>query len=235
MAGMETFGVRIYFGVMNLLSFLSNRTANLTMKLFLTDDHAVLVGGLMKIIEAEDELEVVGSAGTVSDTMDQLSQKKVDLLITDYNLPDEDGLTLVRKVKRKYPDIKVLVLSMHDEAHLVKEILKEGIDGYLIKKDSHNELLDAIYTIRSGKTYLSSDVNKILIKGLNGQEEQRLLTEREREILKLISKEYTNKQIAEELFISERTVETHRKNIFRKTGTNNLVGLIKFAYANNLI
>ncbi|MFY0605628.1 MAG: response regulator transcription factor [Cyclobacteriaceae bacterium] len=220
---------------MNLLSFIRKKTVPLTMKLFLTDDHAVLVGGLMKIIESEDDLEVVGSAGSVGDTMDQLSQMKVDLLITDYNLPDDDGLSLVRKVKRKYPDIKILVLSMHDEAHLVKEILKEGIQGYLIKKDSHKELINAIYTIKSGKTYLSSDVNKILIKGLNGVEEQRLLTDREREILKLISREFTNRQIAEELFISERTVETHRKNIFRKTGTNNLVGLIKFAYANNLI
>lgn len=232
---MATFFLTVYFARMNLLSFLSKKTAQLTMKLFLTDDHAVLIGGLIKIIESEPDLEVVGSAGSVAETMDQLSQKKVDLLITDYNLPDEDGLSLVRKVKRKYPTTKILVLSMHDEAHLVKEILKEGIDGYLIKKDSHNELINAIYTIKSGKTYLSSDVNKILIKGLNGQEEQRLLTDREREILKLISKEYTNKQIAEELFISERTVETHRKNIFRKTGTNNLVGLIKFAYSNNLI
>lgn len=205
------------------------------MKLFLTDDHEILIGGLVKIIESEPDLEVVGSAGTVSETMDQLTQKKVDLLITDYNLPDEDGLTLVRKAKRKYPEMKVLVLSMHDEAHLVKEILKEGIDGYLIKKDSQAELINAIYAIKSGKTYLSSEINSILIKGLSNAGETRLLTDREREILKLIAKEFTNRQIAEELFISERTVETHRKNIFRKTGTNNLVGLIKFAYANNLI
>ncbi len=205
------------------------------MRIFLTDDHAVLIGGLQKIIEAEQDLEVVGTAGDVQSTVDALTQTKVDLLITDYNLPDDDGLALVRKVKRKYPHIKILVLSMHDEAHLVKEILKEGVDGYLIKKDSHNELINAIYSIKGGKTYLSSDVNSILIKGLNGEGEQKLLTDREREILKLISKEFTNKQIAEELFISERTVETHRKNIFRKTGTNNLVGLIKYAYANNLI
>ncbi|WP_421874812.1 response regulator [Marinoscillum sp.] len=220
---------------MNLLSFLRKNTVNSHMRIFLTDDHAVLIGGLQKIIEAEHDLEVVGTAGDVQSTMDALTHTKADLLITDYNLPDDDGLTLVRKVKRKYPHLKVLVLSMHDEAHLVKEILKEGVDGYLIKKDSHNELINAIYSIKSGKTYLSSDVNSILIKGLNGEGEQKLLTDREREILKLISKEFTNKQIAEELFISERTVETHRKNIFRKTGTNNLVGLIKYAYANNLI
>ncbi len=219
---------------MNLLSFIV-REKSAKMKIFLTDDHAILLGGLIKILSVEDDLEVVGSAGTVRETLDELTQKNVDLLITDYNLPDDDGLTLIRRVKQKYSDLKIIVLSMHDEAHLIKEILKEGVDGYILKKDSHEELVSAVRAVKNGKVYLSSDVNSLLMKGLNGVEEQRLLTDREREILKLIAKEFTNKQMAEELFISERTVETHRKNIFRKTGTNNLVGLIKFAYANNLI
>lgn len=220
---------------MKLLSFLRKNQSSTKMKLFLTDDHAILLGGLLKIIESEPDFEVVGTATTVKETLDAFTQKRIDLLITDYNLPDEDGLSLVRKVKRKYPDTKILVLSMHDEAHLVKEILKEGIEGYLVKKDSHKELINALYQIKSGKSYLSMEINQMLIRGLTGEEDNRLLTEREREILSLISQEYTNKDIAEALFISERTVETHRKNIFRKTGTNNLVGLIKFAYANNLI
>lgn len=205
------------------------------MKIFLTDDHEILLDGLKKIILDEDELDVIGTAGTVQGTLDALTQLDVDLLITDYNLPDDDGLALVQRAKRKYPTLKILVLSMHDEGHLVKEILKEGINGYVLKKDSHNELIDAIRAIKNDKIYLSSDINTILMKGLHGEGEQKLLTDREREILKLISKEYTNRRIAEELFISERTVETHRKNIFRKTGTNNMVGLIKYAYANNLI
>lgn len=220
---------------MNIMGFHKKRMLEKTMKIFLTDDHEILIGGLVKIIEGENEFEIVGTAGTVQDTMDQLSRKKVDLLITDYNLPDDDGLSLVRKVKRKYPEMKILILSMHDEGHLVKEILKEGINGYLVKKDSQKELIEALYSVKAGKIYLSSDINSMLIRNLNHQEETRLLTDREREVLQLIAKEYTNKQIAEELFISERTVETHRKNIFRKTKTNNLVGLIKFAYANNLI
>lgn len=219
---------------MNLLSFIG-REKSTKMKIFLTDDHAILLSGLIKILSVEDDLEVVGSAGSVQDTLDQLTQKNVDLLITDYNLPDDDGLALVRKVKRKHADIKIIVLSMHDEAHLIKEILKEGVNGYILKKDSHEELVSAVRAVKNDKIYLSSDVNAMLMKGLNGTEEQKLLTDREREILKLIAKEFTNRQMAEELFISERTVETHRKNIFRKTGTNNLVGLIKFAYANNLI
>ncbi len=220
---------------MNLLSFIGKNTRHQFMRIFLTDDHAILLDGLVNLLSKEDSFEVVGTAGTVQEATDQLTRLKVDLLITDYNLPDGDGLSLVQKVKRKYPTIKVIVLSMHDEAHLVKEILKEGVDGYILKKDSHEELINAVNAVKNGKIYLSNEINKMLMTGLHGTEETKLLTSREREILQLISKEYTNKQIAEELFISERTVETHRKNIFRKTGTNNLVGLIKFAYANNLI
>ncbi len=202
---------------------------------FLVDDHAILLNGLVSILKENDDFDVVGTAGNVEDTLIFLRSKQPDVLITDYNLPDDDGLTLVRKAKRLYPDMKIIVLSMHDESHLVKEILKEGVNAYVLKKDSESELVQALYDVKNGKTFLSNEINKMLIQSLHGSDEQRLLTEREREILKLIAKEYTNKDIAESLFISERTVETHRKNIFRKTKTNSLVGLIKFAYANNLI
>src|SRR5690606_30676561 len=151
------------------------------------------------------------------------------------NMPGMDGLSLIHTIKRTKLSMKIIVLSMHDEVHLVKEILRSGVEGYLLKKDTHLELLTAINEVKNGRLFLSSDINKLLVKNLQNPDEGRLLTDREREILKLIAKEYTNKQIAEELFISERTVETHRKNIFRKTGTSSMVGLIKFAYANNLI
>jgi len=196
------------------------------MKVLLVDDHAILLDGIENLLNAEEGFEVAGKAGTVADALVMLKNKPIELLITDYNLPDGDGLELVRAVKR---------LFMHDEGHLVKEILKEGVNGYMLKKDSQDEMVNAVHAIKNGKTYLSNDINNLLIRGLNQPDEQRLLTEREREILKLITKEYTNKMIAEELIISERTVETHRKNIFRKTKTSSLVGLIKFAYANNLI
>ena len=218
---------------MNWLSFKIKKSP--LMKIFLTDDHAMLLGGLTKVLSTEDDFEVIGTATSAKETFEKLTRTTPDLLITDYNLPEEDGLSIVRKVKRKYPDVKIIVLSMHDESHLVQEILKEGINGYLLKKDSHTELISAVRAVADGKIFLSSDINSMLIQGLNGTPNQKLLTDREREILKLIAKEYTNRQMAEELFISERTVETHRKNIFRKTKTNNLVGLIKYAYANNLI
>jgi DNA-binding NarL/FixJ family response regulator len=205
------------------------------MKTLLVDDHAILLDGVKSLLSHEASVDVIGEANSAEQALEFLKTNKVDLLITDFNLPGMDGLGLVRWVKKLSPDTKIIVLSMHDEAHLVKEILKEGVEGYVLKNDSHKELKMAIQYVQEGKIYLSNNINRIIINSLNFPEEDRLLTDREREILKLIAKEFSNKEIADHLFISERTVETHRKNIFRKTKTNSLVGLIKFAYANNLI
>lgn len=206
-----------------------------SMKILLVDDHAILIDGLETLLNAEDAFEVTGKSHTVAAAITFLKNNPVNLLITDYNLPDGDGLQLVKAARKITPDLKILVLSMHDEAHLVKEILKEGVNGYMLKKDSQSEMINAVYAIKNDKMYLSNDINNILISSLHEPDGQKLLTDREREILRLIAREFTNKMIAEKLTISERTVETHRKNIFRKTKTSSLVGLIKYAYANNLI
>ena len=221
---------------MNFLSYLKFvKISERLMKVIIVDDHAILLDGLEKLLDETRQFEIVGKASTMHEAVELLRTASIEMLITDYNLPDGDGLELVRAAKKINPLIKILVLSMHDEVHLVKEILKEGVNGYLLKKDSQNELLNALENIKNGKVYLSDDINNMLIQGLNVPDEQKLLTSREREILALIAQEYTNKLIAEALFISERTVETHRKNIFRKTKTSSIVGLIKFGYANNLI
>ena len=196
------------------------------MKILLVDDHAILLDGIETLLNAEDVFEVTGKAHTVADAITFLKNNAGDLLITDYNLPDGDGLQLVKSARKISKDIKILVLSMHDEAHLVKEILKEGVNGYMLKKDSQDEMINAVYAIKNEKMFLSNDINNILISSLHQPDGQRLLTDREREILRLIAKEYTNKMIAEKLTISERTVDTLRKNIFRKTKTSSLVCLI---------
>ncbi len=221
--------------IASIISGFSQKKTKMSMKVFLVDDHAILLDGIRSILEKDDSLEIAGAAHTAEDALNYLKSHRVDLLITDFSLPGMDGLGLVRVVKKISPGTRIIVLSMHDETHLVKEILREGVEGYVLKKDSHRELLEAIASVKAGKVYLSNDINRIIISSLRFPDEERLLTDREREILKLIAKEYSNKDIAEELFISERTVETHRKNIFRKTKTSSLVGLIKFAYANNLI
>ncbi len=205
------------------------------MKILLVDDHTILSDGVKSLLEQESDLQIVGQANSAEAALNFLKTQEVDLVVTDFSMPGMDGLSLLNTLKRVSPEIKIILLTMHDELHLVKEILKAGVNGYVLKKDTRLDLLSAIRDVQHGKVYLSSDINKLLISNLNHPDEVKLLTDREREIVKLIAKEYTNKDIAEELFISERTVETHRKNIFKKTGTNSLVGLIKFAYANNLI
>lgn len=204
------------------------------MRILLVDDHAILIDGIRSLLERAG-YQIVCQAESAEMALEFLKKNEVDLMITDFNMPGMDGLSLIHTVKRLNANIKIILLSMHDEVHLVKEILKAGINGYVLKKDTQHELLQAIKEVAAGKVFLSNDINKLLIVNLQNPDEGKLLTDREREIVKLIAKEYTNKQIAEELFISERTVETHRKNIFKKTGTNSLVGLIKFAYANSLI
>ena len=138
-------------------------------------------------------------------------------------------------VKEKYPEGKRVILSMHDEGHLVKQVRKSGVDGYLLKSIQQGELKTALKQIMSGMPYISPEITKQLITGLSTEGKQELLTDREQEILRLIVKEFSNKQIADKLFISERTVETHRKNIFRKTNTTSLVGLVKYAFEHNIV
>lgn len=205
------------------------------MNVTLIDDHPILMKGLVSILESSGFVNIVGTGGSVKEALDLLEKQLPDILVCDYNLPDESGLSLIQRAKRLYPSLKIIVLSMHSEPYLVKEILKEGIQGYILKKDTQEELLTALDVVQAGRMYFSNEINAILMNALNEPSENKLLTPRELEILQLIAQECTNKEISERLFISERTVETHRKNIFRKTKTNSLVGLIKFAYANNLI
>lgn len=205
------------------------------MKIFLVDDHTILLEGMISLLEKEDELEIAGYASNAEDALEFLQKEPVDLLICDQSLPGMDGLALIKQVKKFDQNLKIIVLSVHDEAHLVKEILRSGVNGYILKKDSHLELLTAIESIVNDEIYLSQGLNRVLLSGLMGAQEQSWLTNREREILKLIAADFSNKQIAAKLHISQRTVETHRKNLLRKTRSNSVVGLVNYAYTHNLL
>lgn len=205
------------------------------MKVFLVDDHAILLDGVKSLLSQMDGIEIAGTAGTGEEALDFIKNNDLDMVICDQSLPGIDGLTLIRQIKRLQKNLKLIILSMHDEVYLVKEILQEGVDGYVLKKDSQDELQEAIRTVINGNVYLSKDINQLLINNIQGPTQGKLLTRRELEILKLIAKEYSNAEIADKLYISERTVETHRKNIFRKTGCNSVVGVVNYAHDNKLI
>jgi DNA-binding NarL/FixJ family response regulator len=208
---------------------------NTAIKLLIVDDHRIVLDGLKSLFDQDDQFEIIGAASSAEEALRFLQVRIPDILLTDFRLPGLNGLELAMAVKQKFPSIKRVILSMHDEALLVKQILKEGIDGYLLKSIQQSELKMALHQIMDGYPYVSPEITRLVLADMNSEQPGQLLSERERQVLTLIARECSNKQIAEKLFISERTVETHRKNIFRKTNTSSLVGLIKYAFANKLI
>lgn len=199
----------------------------------LVDDHRILLDGLKSLIADPFEVKAIAASG--AEALTQINTNAFDVLITDYEMPGVNGLQLVKAARIAQPEMKIIVLSMHDDPAVVRELLQLGALGYLLKKNTGINLSDALHKVIEGKRYLSNEIAELLIHASRDEEEKSTLTAREIEILKLVAKEYNSRQISEILFISERTVETHRKNILRKTGATNLVGLIKYAFANKLI
>lgn len=204
-------------------------------KLFIVDDHQLVVDGLRSLINNEDQFVIVGSSNRPKEVVDRLGDLAVDILLTDINMPEMTGVELTRNVKKKFPKIKILALSMFGERQVIKEMIDAGISGYILKNTGKQELLEALAKLAAGHSFFGEEVTNELIKSFRNDEEGSHLTNREIEIIRLIENEYSNKKIADLLFISERTVETHRKNIFRKTGTQSIVGLLKYAYEHRII
>ncbi len=202
-------------------------------KILLVDDHAIVLDGLKSLLSKIENIEIAGVANNGDEGLEQLKKTKADLVITDLNMPGMDGLEFIKTIRNDFPPTKIIVLSLHDEPHFIRNIMKMRVQGYILKNDASSELVEAVERVLDGKTFFSSKINQVLMEQID--EPDKLLTDRELQIVKLIVQEFSNKQIAGQLFISERTVETHRKNIFRKTETNNIIGLIKFAYNNKLI
>jgi two-component system, NarL family, nitrate/nitrite response regulator NarL len=207
-------------------------------KLAIIDDAPILSKGLLFMLQGYSNLEVVTTTSTTSELLQQLQQKPVDILLVDI-LRYMRGDQLVKKVKEKFPCIKILVLSMnnHDKDMVYCVLRDPDIAGYLSDTAGRRELVTALEKIAVGGGYFSDDLpwdcHDILgQRKTNGGSR---LTGRELEIIRLIEREYNNRQIADTLFISERTVETHRKHIYQKTCTNNVIALIKYAYSHKLV
>ncbi|MBL7707498.1 MAG: response regulator transcription factor [Chitinophagales bacterium] len=206
--------------------------------LALVDDHQIVIDGLMSLLKGHDRFKFVFASTDPTEVVQKLTQTPVDILLTDIMMPGLPGNELAKLVKQKFPAIKILALSMSGQGDLVNEMINDSdISGYVLKNIGKQELLKALDKIAAGGIYFSEEVIDELQRSSQRkkQNEDAHLTDREIEIIRLIEKEYNNKQIAEALFISERTVETHRKNIFRKTSTNSVIGLVKYAYEHKLI
>lgn len=204
------------------------------MKVLLVDNQAILLDGIANLL-SKSAYEVVEKAHSVDEALKYFNETEFDILIADYNIIDDNGLILIRKAKQVYPALKIIVLSMHDEIHLAEEILKEEMNGHVINKSSNHDLMEALNKIEKGKIQISDEVHKIISHALEPKAEEINLSEKEDTVLKLIANNYTKKEIGAEMNISDRSVNTLCRNLFKKTKTSSIVGLLKFAYANNLV
>lgn len=211
-------------------------------QVLVVDDHQIIIDGLKSILQDEETVQFAGGANTMQEALDFIAQHPVDVVVMDISMPGHSGIEITQIIKEQHPDIKILALTMHDEIDIIADMIDAGASGYLLKKANMNEVLDAIQTVARGERYLGNKVQDIMMDEFSQRRstrqqleyESQLLTPREKEILQLMLREFTNEKIAEKLFISIRTVETHRRNIFTKTNTKNVVGLIKYAMKQGL-
>ncbi|RYD99023.1 MAG: response regulator transcription factor [Sphingobacteriales bacterium] len=211
---------------------MQNNTAH---RIFIVDDHQLVIDGIRSLLGESPNYQLSGFSNKPMEVIQMLDQSPADILLTDISMPLMSGIELTRAIKKKFPEMKVIAISMHGEGDVVKEMVDAGISGYILKNTGRAELIEALDRVRSGGTYFGEEITREILQRFSAKEQEQRLTNREIEIIKLINEEYGNKQISSKLFISERTVETHRKNIFRKTNTQSVVGLLKWANAHKII
>ena len=207
-------------------------------KIAIVDDHQIVIDGIKSLLENEEDFSIDVCTTSSIEMLELLSKTPVDILLTDIMMPQMNGQELAKKVKERFPLIRILALSMSGQGDTVNEMIKDAdIAGYVLKNIGKKDLIDALHKIAGGGIYFSDEILNELDKfsHVKKQNEDAHLTAREIEIIGLIESELSNKEIADTLYISERTVETHRKNIFRKTKTGSVIGLIKYAYEHKLI
>lgn len=205
-------------------------------KILIADDHQMFRAGMRSLINSIDQMEVVGEAASGFETIDFLQENQADIVLLDYNMPDLTGLESIIEIRKQKIDVKIIMLTMHNKREIIRDVLAAGADGYLLKDSSRQELIDAITEVQAGESYFVDDVKDSLKDSYRIPFEKKVirLTPREKDVLKLICEELTTQEIADKLFISVNTVETHRKNLISKTGVKNGIGLVKFAITNGL-
>ena len=206
-------------------------------KILLVDDHQVITDGLKSLLSQEPGMRISSTASNGKEALDVIKILSIDLILMDIDMPVMNGIDATRAIKEMGNPPKVIILSMHSEKGMIEELIKMGVDGYLLKNSGKDEIITAIRKVMAGKKYFTSDITLSLLNNkteVSADLPNDKLTTREIEILKLITDGFTNKEIGEQLYISHRTVDTHRTNMMRKIDVNNLAGLINYAIKHNL-
>jgi DNA-binding NarL/FixJ family response regulator len=217
---------------------------NTKIKIHLADDHQVLIDGMLAVLKTQSDYEVVGFSLNGENLVDRVAQNDAHILIMDINMPEKDGIQVLREFNEKGFTCKVIILSSYDDPKLIKEVIKLGASGYLTKQCAGENIMDAINSVVLGQQYFSAAIKDKIFdtftdnnneKALNDEQIISSITDRELEILNYICEERSGKDIGQILKISPNTVETHRKNLMKKINVKSTVGLVLFATKHNLV
>ena len=203
--------------------------------IILADDHAMFREGIRKIIERIEDVLISGEVNDGLELLELLKKSSPNLVILDISMPNLRGLEAIREIKKTYPQVKILVLTMHKKKEFLRQALRDGADGFLLKEDAGSELIRAVQTVRNGGKYLSPLLSSVLTSLAVEEEKTEVLTMREREVLKLLAEGKRTKEIAAALYISPHTVRRHRSNIMEKLNIKNLADLVKYAISQSYI
>ena len=212
-------------------------------RVFIADDHTVLRAGLRALLDAQTDMEVVGEAADGESALAQFEDLRPHVVLMDISMEGMGGLEATKQVKSRYPEIKVLVLTMHEDGHYLRQFLKAGASGYVIKRAADNELTAAIRAVHAGENYVHPSLATALVDDFlapgparaDAASEADGLTEREREVLQLVALGYTNQQTADRLFVSVKTIETHRAHLMAKLGLRSRAELVRYAMKHDLL
>jgi two-component system response regulator NreC len=214
-------------------------------KILVVDDHQLVLDGLISIVKEMGGFEIIASAHNGKEALQLQETMSPDIILMDIDMPIMNGLEATRRIKQKSAEQKVIILTMHNETSLIKKVMDIGADGYVLKNADREEFYNALCSVAKGKTYFSSEVTQSLLNpDKNGSSSFKIevdtiqlskLTEREVDVLRLIAEGLSNREIGEELYISHRTVDTHRTNLMKKLEVHNIAGLIKFAIKSGMV
>ena len=204
-------------------------------KIIIADDHSLIRDGLKAMLQKDNFCSIVGEAANGNELLELLKKVECDVVCTDISMPEMDGVEATTFITKNFPKVKVVCLSMHEEVAFIKQMMEAGAAGYVFKDAPREELQLAIETVYKGKKYFNQKLFDILLNVESNGKEENVLSSREKEILKLIAEEYTNPEIAEKLFLSVRTIDTHRQNLIQKLNVKNTAGLVKYAIKSGLL